>query len=120
MKNILATIILSIVGTLLFHSPLFSQDSSIVDRRVNGLRTRLSLTDDQTIKVKEILEQSFLQMQEDREKYQGNRESMMEIMRERTRANDDSIKVILTDEQKKTYEQMIEERKNRRGRFGNQ
>ena len=120
MKSILPSIILSIAITLFLQSTLFSQDSSIVDRRVNSLKTRLSLTDDQTLKGKEIIERSFLQMQEDREKYQGDRESMMQVVGERMRATDDSIKVYLTDEQKKTYEQMIEERKNRRGRFGNQ
>ena len=90
-----------------------------IEERVKNLKKQLSLTDEQSAKVKEIMESVQKKMQEEREKNQGNRQAMREAMMKIRSETDDKIMETLTPEQKKEYEKIIKERNERRRGGGN-
>ncbi len=83
-----------------------AQDSSRVDRMVARLVTRLSLADSQTVQIREVLQSSQDQAAIDREQFQGDRDAMMQAMMDRTKSTDEQIEKLLTDDQKKIYEEV--------------
>lgn len=93
-----------------------------IKERVNALKERLKLNDDQTKKVEAIYEEMRAEMEKARNNSSGDRETMMsEMMKLREKTNT-KIEEILTDEQKTEYKKYLEERRkemqNRgRGRF---
>lgn len=90
-----------------------------IEDRVENLKKQLSLTDEQTAKVKEIMESVVKKMREAREENQGDRQAMREAMRKIMSETDDKIMEVLTPEQKKEYEKIIKERNERRRGRGN-
>ena len=77
--------------------------------RVNNLKERLSLSEQQTAKVDSILTFAMNKAAEISATGQERREAMRQIM---TDANN-QIENILTDSQKTEYEKMLSERRNR-------
>jgi periplasmic protein CpxP/Spy len=88
-------------------------DSARVLQRLEALRTALSLTPDQTAKVKPILFDAQAQGRKIREEYGDDREGAREAMREQAPKTDAKIEALLTAEQKKKYEEYKKERMQR-------
>jgi hypothetical protein len=88
-------------------------DSARVLQRLEALRTALSLTPDQTEKVKPILFDAQAQGRKIREEYGDDREGAREAMREQAPKTDAKIEALLTAEQKKKYEEYKKERMQR-------
>ncbi len=92
-----------------------------IEDRVARLKERLKLTDEQTVKVKEI----YTTAQTDIQKYRdsiatGNREEMMLFAMERMKKTDAQIDSVLTVDQKKIYEEVKKEREEQmRSRWQN-
>lgn len=101
-----------------------------IERQTSRLKEQLSLTDEQTGKVKALLtsnmekqraewEKRRAEMEQARENQQVDRDKMRAEMKARMDAQDAEIKALLTDEQKAKYEKVIKEReermKNRQG-----
>jgi Spy/CpxP family protein refolding chaperone len=78
------------------------------------MKNRLSLTDEQTEKVKEILLNERKTMMEEREKNAGDREAMMKARREALDRTDKEIEAILTPEQKEKYQVLKKEIREQR------
>lgn len=110
-----------IIGLVFLSTPVFSQimrDSSRNFMNIDHLRTRLSLSDEQTAKLQGILDSFRKQTQTDREKYQSDRPVMMKAAQERILKLDKEMEALLTPEQLKKYEQMKQEQRERmRERF---
>lgn len=99
---------------LLFISFMFSQQTSRgYGMYFERLKQELNLTPEQATKIQKILDSAQKQAEIDREKYQGNREAMMRVTRERWEKIDREIESVLTKEQKKKYEQIKRERQER-------
>ncbi|MCW0484148.1 Spy/CpxP family protein refolding chaperone [Gaoshiqia sediminis] len=89
-----------------------------VERQTQRLKEALTLTDEQTVKVKEIYTKYG---EKQREAFQKARESGQEMdrekMREQMQANmvqqDNEVKALLTAEQKTKFEAVIKERQER-------
>ena len=89
-----------------------------VERQTQHLKETLSLTDEQTAKVKGIYTKN---MEKQRQAFEKARESGKEVDREEMRTQmmtsmkqqDTEVKALLTDEQKVKYEEFIKEREER-------
>ncbi|MBM4176710.1 MAG: hypothetical protein FJ213_11150 [Ignavibacteria bacterium] len=84
-----------------------------IDQMVNTLKKELSLTKDQTEKVKGIVTENFKNAEKDRENFEGDREARMKMRMDRLQALDKKIELILTKEQKAKYEDYKKERVQR-------
>lgn len=84
-----------------------------LERRLEAMKTRLALTDDQSAKVKDLLRLDGEARAKDREKFGDDREAMMKAAQERRRTMDVQIEALLTESQKKEYAKMKEEQRKR-------
>ncbi len=113
----------ALVFSVLLARPLHAQPdgggrSQRAQEMLDLMKERLSLSDDQSAKVKEIIERWQEELRADREALRGDREAMMESMRTRSAAMYDSIAVHLTEAQKEPFEKVKEEiREKSRERF---
>lgn len=92
-----------------------------IEDRVARLKERLKLTDEQTVKVKEIYTTAQTDIQKQRDSIAtGNREEMMLFAMERMKKTDAQIDSVLTVDQKKIYEEVKKEREEQmRSRWQN-
>ena len=88
-------------------------DSSGVERRVERMKTDLSLTADQTAKVRTIMFESWAEGQKIRAAHPDDPDAAREEMMKQRDKSDKKIGALLTDEQKVKYEKMKEERRQR-------
>jgi protein CpxP len=99
---------------LLCATQTFSQiDSARTLKRLEDLQTALSLTPDQTTKLKPILFDAQAQGRKIREEYGDDREGARDAMREQMPKTDSKIEALLTADQKKKYEEYKKERMQR-------
>jgi Spy/CpxP family protein refolding chaperone len=83
------------------------------EERVKQLKDSLSLSDEQTAKVKTIFEHQQQEMMAAREKAGDDREAMRSAMTEIRTKSDKAILEILTEKQKAKYTKMLEEQQKR-------
>ena len=99
---------------LLCATQAFAQiDSARTLKRLEDLRTALSLTPDQATKLKPILFDAQAQGRKIREEYGDDREGARDAMREQMPKTDSKIEALLTVDQKKKYEEYKKERMQR-------
>lgn len=89
------------------------------DRRMEALKERLKLSPEQARQIEPILNENRAKFAEIRENNRGNRQAIRGEMRKIREAQDQKIMALLTDEQKKIYQQMKAERQQRRREFRN-
>ena len=107
-KQLILVSVLLIAVISLVHS----QNQNRVERRVQQLKEFLSLTDDQTAKVKAIMMKSEGDTTAIDKSKPLNRRSMMRDQKERFAKMDKEIEALLTAEQLKKYESYKLERMN--------
>ncbi len=105
MKNLL----LSTAFILLFVAGVSAQGRFSVKDRVDQMKQRLSLTDEQTVKVDSILTASMDKAKNLDVTGPERRDAMRKIMTDSNTA----IESILTDTQKVEFQKMLDERRNR-------
>lgn len=105
-------IALIITIVLFLVTNIFPQQSSRADARLNELKERLKLTDEQTQQVKIILDTNIVEMQNFMQE-NHSREERREKIVEHTKKVDSQIEQILTEDQKKEYAKMKEERREK-------
>ena len=76
------------------------------EARVEQLDKALSLTDEQKTKIKEIYTKAGEEMRAAMKEGGGDREAARGKMMERMRATRDQVRAVLTDEQKKKFDEM--------------
>jgi protein CpxP len=109
MKHLVVSAIITLL--LVSATQTFAQiDSARTLKRVEDLRTTLSLTPDQTAKLKPILFDAQAQGRKIREEYGDDREGARDAMREQMPKTDSKIEALLTPDQKKKYEEYKKER----------
>ena len=84
------------------------------EEQIKDLKEKLELTEEQTEKVKTIIEEQSKEMAELRENFEGERFEMRDAMMEIRDETNQEIDLILTDEQQKEYEKIREERRGQR------
>lgn len=90
-----------------------------LDEMMATLTERLSLSDEQADSIRGIMEQNYALLQEDRQAYEGDRETMMIVVRKRMEETDKKITDLLNDEQRTEYQNYREEQRERmRSRMG--
>jgi len=103
-----------IVLLLVSATQAFAQrDSARTLQRLEDLRTALSLTPDQTAKLKPILFEAQAQGRKIREEYGEDREGARDAMREQMPKTDAKIQALLTADQIKKYDEYKKERRQR-------
>ena len=112
MKHLAASAIITLL--LLSATQAFAQiDSARTLKRLEDLRTALSLTPDQTAKLKPILFDAQAQGRKIREEYGDDREGARDAMGEQLKKTDGKIDALLTADQRPKYEQYKKERMQR-------
>ena len=86
--------------------------------RLDAMTKALNLTDDQKAKIKPILENETKQMQDMRANTEMSREDRMTKRRDIMTKTNDDIKAVLTDEQKKKFDEMNSQRRGPGGPGG--
>jgi hypothetical protein len=84
-----------------------------IDNRVAFLKGKLDLTDKQADQIKSILEGSRKEAEAQRGKLPGDREAAAKIREEHRKATEDKIKAILSDKQKKEYDKIKDDFRQR-------
>ncbi len=84
-----------------------------IDQMVNNLKKELSLSKDQTAKVKEIVTDNFKNAEQERGSFDGDREARMKARMERMQSMDKKIESILNKDQKAKFEEYKKERAQR-------
>ena len=105
-----AVIVLSLMSA---SHALAQRDSARVLQRLDELQKALSLTTDQTAKIKPILFDAQAQGRKIREEYGEDREGARDAMREQGQKSDARIQALLTADQITKYEQYKKERRQR-------
>ena len=91
------------------------------EERAALLQERLDLTDEQTKKVVQIMEESTEKMSELRDNFEGDRQQMREKMLQLREENNKKIEEILYEDQIPLFHDYLEEREQfRRNRRGQQ
>ena len=85
-----------------------------LENQLKNLEESLELTEEQTNKIKPILEDQREEINEFRDNFEGERFEMRDAMMEIRKKTDQKINAILSDEQKEKYQQFQEERRERR------
>jgi Spy/CpxP family protein refolding chaperone len=109
MKKVLFAAALVLVTNLGFSQ----MDSSMVNRRLERMKTDLSLTAEQSTKIRAIMMESWREGQKIRNANTDNPEAGRDAMMKQREASDKKIEAVLTAEQKVKYEKMREERRQR-------
>ncbi len=87
-----------------------------VEDRVKMLSDSLKLSEEQSAKITKILEDQREEMTTAMSENQGDRDAMRSAMQELMKKSDDKIKAVLTEDQAKEYDKMVQERRARMGR----
>ena len=109
------TIPLMLVGILLFTSfvaaqPRMGDRGGREEAQMKRLKEKVGLTDDQIVKVKEILKKVREETRADFEHGDGDREARRSAMMKRTEKSDAEIMKLLSKDQKIKYEEFKKER----------
>jgi periplasmic protein CpxP/Spy len=110
--------LLLVVGIAILFSTLAQaqpQRMSVEDR-VKILKDSLKLSDEQSSKITKILEDQREEMTTAMNDNRGDREAMRSVMQELMKNTDSQIKAVLTENQAKKYDKMLEGRRARMGR----
>lgn len=89
-----------------------------IEEMVTELSKELSLTENQEEKVSEIYFDHYKEVEALQENSSGNREANRKIMQNLNTELENSVKVLLTEDQKKIYESYLKNQKSKRGRQG--
>lgn len=108
--------LLIFVGSILFTSlvaaqPRMGDRGGREEEQVKRLKEKVGLTDDQTMKVKEILKKVREETRADIEQSDGDREARRNAMMKRTEKSDAEIMKLLSKNQKIKYEEFKKERR---------
>lgn len=109
------TIIFS-VAAILFSLSLHAQPRFTPQERLKMLNDRLNLTEEQSVKIENILKTSDEEIQKLRESQSADRTEFRKVMDH----TNQEILSILNERQKTEYNKMLEERRNRRRNPDNQ
>lgn len=109
------TMLLIFVGSILFTmlgaaQPRMGDRGGREEAQMKRLKEKVGLTDDQMVKVKEILKKVREETRADFEKSDGDREARRIAMMKRTEKSDAEIMKLLSKEQKIKYEEFKKER----------
>jgi len=77
-----------------------------LEKHLSILRERLNLSDDQVVRVRNILEDHQKIAETERNRYRGNRDEAMKAAEQRRQETDEKIKAVLNGEQKKEYDKV--------------
>ncbi|GAB6282849.1 MAG: hypothetical protein STSR0008_15990 [Ignavibacterium sp.] len=104
----------ALVISILFFlvSNIFPQQFQGAEVRLNELKERLKLTEEQSQQIKSILDTNIVDMQNFMQENHSREERRKKIL-EHTKKVDSQIEQILTEEQKKEYAKMKEERREK-------
>ncbi len=105
-----------IFGIIFISGQIMAQNMNRVDNIVQRLKAELELTEEQVIRVLEIITESQKQREVEREKYQGDRRAMREAMKSIMHETDVNIESILTEGQKVKFETYRDKRRSERRR----
>ena len=113
------TVAVAIMFSALINPALAQRDKQGPDpnrqeRHLQLLKDRLDLTDGQVNEIKAIMAQARNEAEKAREDRKGDREAAMKDRKARREANDEKIKSVLNDNQKKEYETVKDELRQRR------
>ena len=113
-RKLLSLIVILIGVVLLSHNSSFAQGrqgfGNRMQERIDTLKVKLALTDTQVVQVKAIYQKAQDDMQKFREENQGgDRTAMMGFMKERTEQTNKEIKTILTPDQQKKFDVVVQE-----------
>jgi periplasmic protein CpxP/Spy len=87
-----------------------------VEDRVKMLKDSLKLSSEQCTKITEILEDQREEMTTVMNENRGDREASRTVMQDLMKKTNTKIKALLTEDQAKKYDKMLEERRARMGR----
>ncbi len=106
--------IFTLVGTT-FGQPQIRAlpDSSQIVVMVDALAAKLSFSDSVKSKVNEIYFASFVELKKELDKNRGDFRAMRNTRREITEKCEKDVKALLNDNQKETFEKIIEEQRNK-------
>ena len=111
------TLMLSVLAFSALSLHAFAEDSGLpadpafAEHRAQQLKQQLSLSDDQTAKIQDILKQSRSSIQEQRRSFQEKRKDQRDQIQ-------NQISSVLNDEQKQKLQSFEQNRQNRNGRGG--
>jgi len=96
-------------GPAMGTAPAGMQMPNLIDMRMKMFKDRLDLTDDQSAKVRGILEADQKVAVANREKFKDNKEAAMKDREQRRQETDNKIRALLTKDQLPKYDKMMEE-----------
>jgi len=108
-KAIVITALILMIG---LNASAIAQNQTRVEHRLEQLKTFLSLTDEQSVKVKDILSKAEDQAVKERESKPMNKRKSLKNSQVRMQEIDKEIEPLLTPEQLKKYESYKLERKS--------
>ncbi len=108
-KAIVITTLILMIG---LNASAIAQNQTRVEHRLEQLKTFLSLTDEQSVKVKDILSKAEDQAVKERESKPMNKRKSLKNSQVRMQEMDKEIEPLLTPEQLKKYESYKLERKS--------
>jgi Spy/CpxP family protein refolding chaperone len=107
MKYALARMLfIAVIAGVLLSQSLSAQPGQRTERFVQRLNDSLALTDVQLPKIKALVAEYQEQLQADRDNRQGDRETMMAVIRERSEKLNTQIDSILTPVQREKFKTM--------------
>jgi len=113
-KRMYSGLVLVIGITVLFSSLVQAQPQRMsVEDRVKILKDSLKLSDEQSSKITKILEDQREEMTTAMTENQGDRDAMRSVMQGLMKKSDDKIKAILSKNQAKKYDKIVQERRAR-------
>jgi periplasmic protein CpxP/Spy len=87
-----------------------------VEDRIKILKDSLKLSSEQSIEITKILEDQREEMTTSMNDNKGDRKAMRTVMQELMKKTNDQIKAVLTEDQAKKYDKMLQGRRARLGR----
>jgi hypothetical protein len=109
-------LLLIILLTVISSSILYSQGRMSHEERMEILKEKLSLSDEQYTQIDTILKVQTKEFQKLRDEVDGDREQMREKSRGLRKETDDQITEVLNEDQIEEYEKYKEERRQNRQR----
>jgi periplasmic protein CpxP/Spy len=116
-KRVTSGLVLIMGITMLFSALAQAQPQRMsVEDRVKILKDSLKLSDDQSAKITEILEDQREEMTTAMKDIHDNRDSMQTIRQEIMKKTNEQIKSVLTESQAKKYDALLKNRRQNMGR----
>lgn len=106
---LLIVVVFTFSAVIINAQPRPPQPPSAEDK-INMLKEKLNLTDDQVTELKSIFESTKKKMDEMREKMEESKKESMDEMKSVMDKEDEAVVNVLTDEQKEKYEELKKER----------